>query len=145
MGVYRHIAVVVVSSVASTGLTVAYGPASSAAVRRDAVVQDQPLVSTQPYHPPADEPSPTDTTDPAWLAPEVALPAPATVAVDVPESGFARAGSLPVSLGRAASGTSPTRVTVRAERAPGYLQSRGRPRTHRRNQGADTGSHHRHE
>ena len=100
---------VVLAVVAST-LTIAGGtPVGAAEV---AAPTDQP-VDVGTFVVDEDRSFASDNSDPEWIDPTVTVPPAATVEVDVPPTGLARAGSLPVWVGRADSGASPARVRVR--------------------------------
>jgi RHS repeat-associated protein len=64
-----------------------------------------------PLTPRPERTAPSQTDDPSLASPAATAPAPGEADVDVPATGMARAGSLPILVGRAASG-SPGRVRV---------------------------------
>lgn len=104
---------VVVTTVAVTVAGPSAIPADAADSMPVSVAPDYPLATTVTH--PVDEGMPpgTDATDPEWLDPEVTVPAPGIVDVDVPATGWVRAGSFPLSVAQASTGSSPARVRVR--------------------------------
>jgi RHS repeat-associated protein len=68
-------------------------------------------VRTLPVTPRPERTAESRQDDPAWTSPAAAFPAPGTAEVDVPASGTARAGTLPVLVGAAATGA-PRRVRI---------------------------------
>ena len=74
---------------------------------------DLPAASSTPYVPPKRVAAESDKDDPAWVNPKTTLPPVKTVEVDVPASGWAQAGDLPVSVARPSAGAAPARVRVR--------------------------------
>jgi RHS repeat-associated protein len=105
--------------VASTG-TLVVAPAPAIAATGEAPVPTRPFA----VHEALDATS--DHTDPAWLHPAVTLPPVATVDVDVPASGWVRAGSLPVYVAAPSAGLTPTRVRVRMLSQPEVVAGGGR-------------------
>jgi RHS repeat-associated protein len=104
----RAVARVVAVSIVST-LLVSVTSSTSASVRDR--TEDAPSGPAYQVHETLD--TPTDHSDPAWASPAVALPPATVVDVDLPATGWARAGTLPVSLARPFSGAAPARVRVR--------------------------------
>ena len=99
----------VVAVVAAT-LTTVGGTAAEAS--KSAGANDQP-VETGTFVVDEDRSFPSDESDPEWIDPAITVPAPTTAEVDVPSSGWATAGSLPVSIARPDHGVAPARVRVR--------------------------------
>lgn len=114
MPAVRGIRLFVVSALVASGLSVSYAPGAAVAGSRDDDVAPARVVATTPYRVPADEEPASDHSDPAWADPAVTLPPEQTVEVDVPGSGWARAGSTPLSVAAPESGVAASRVRLRA-------------------------------
>ncbi|HWL37079.1 MAG TPA: RHS repeat-associated core domain-containing protein [Frankiaceae bacterium] len=110
-GLARRVIVLVGSAVVASVLTAA--PTTAAPGHATQEPEQTRYVPTRPFV--VDEPRDmvSDHTDPAWLSPRVAVPEATTAELDVPASGWATAGALPVAVGRAESGTPAGRVRVR--------------------------------
>jgi RHS repeat-associated protein len=106
----RFIPSVISVLVATSSLVVVHPPAWAAASTTQAT--DEPVV-TGTFVPPPIKDSPSDVTDPEWIAPEVSVPSAASAEVEVPSTGWARVGSLPVSVARSANGVGVSRVRIR--------------------------------
>jgi RHS repeat-associated protein len=111
--VSRRITVCVVASVVAAGLAVTHATGASATSAAFTTDPDPAPVVAHPVPVPPTAPHASDATDPAWLNPGVSVPAAGAAVVDVPATGKARAGTLPVFVARAAAGTNPGRVRVR--------------------------------
>lgn len=109
MRIVRRVSVVLASVLLAPGLSVL---TRTAAVATTAPTIEKPVETTN-FKADEERSAASDVTDPVWLDPAVTLPAPGAVEVDVPESGWTKAGNSPVSVGRPSSGLSPARVRVR--------------------------------
>src|SRR4051794_21212215 len=107
----RVSAVVAVASVVGSLLSIS--AAAPAAAATTAAASDEPSVTTRPYVSDETLHAASDNTDPAWLNASVTTPTVGSADVDVPASGWAAAGALPVSVAQPESGAAPSRVHVR--------------------------------
>lgn len=107
----RALTSVVAAAVVSSGLAVT--PGAPAAAQSPAGGGDFPAAESTPYVPPKRAAVESDKDDPGWVDPQATLPPVKSVEVEVPASGWAQAGDLPVSISRPASGAAPARVRVR--------------------------------
>jgi RHS repeat-associated protein len=128
MRVTNRIGALVAAAVVGSVLTVTAAAPPATAVAPPPPVADpqpDPVASTTHFPPKPD--APTDHTDPAWLAPRaVTVPVPGAAVAAVATSGRTRAGTLPVSVGRAASGLVPASVRVRVLSQPEVAAAGGR-------------------
>jgi RHS repeat-associated protein len=109
----RVSAVVAVASVVGSLLSISAAAPAAASGVAPSTATDEPSVTTRPYVSDETLHAASDNTDPAWLNASVTTPVSGSADVDVPASGWAAAGTLPVSVARPASGAAPGRVHVR--------------------------------